>query len=294
MNSPSPSQLTSFSTSLYGPATGNLGSMVSSIASSMSVAGTTGGNLAALQQRSLSNAPFQRTVTPTSLGNPMGPPPVAPSSFGSQSSISAGSSVVGPAFPLNLQPPGPPQSSQQQQRQPPQPGSPNSRNLFSLSQRGMFGMQPQQPSAINSQLKRSNPPATGLFGSGGNSISMAGFGFNAVGENQASLDLSEFPTLGNRSSASSSNLSGMVNKQVQDPQPEFSIQQEDFPALPGAQNPPVSGSDSARKTPTSSASYDMALKDRFPGDKSNSGTQKVDMSVANKVKKYTDLLRANA
>ena len=29
---------------------------------------------------------------------------------------------------------------------------------------------------------------------------------------------------------------GMVSKPVQDPAPEFQIQQEDFPALPGAQS----------------------------------------------------------
>ncbi|XP_048767355.2 CCR4-NOT transcription complex subunit 2-like isoform X3 [Ostrea edulis] len=96
---------------------------------------------------------------------------------------------------------------------------------------------------------------------------------------QPGLDLSEFPTLGNRNLPSTPissvrNYVGMVSKPVTETAPEFQIQQEDFPALPGAQNPPTSvANDAARKTPTSvssSSSNEQILKDgKFPGDKTN-------------------------
>lgn len=101
---------------------------------------------------------------------------------------------------------------------------------------------------------------------------------------QPGLDLSEFPSLGNRNLPSTPissvrnygqyNLVGMVSKPVAETAPEFQIQQEDFPALPGAQNPPSSiSNDAARKTPTSASSSttnEQILKDgKFPGEKGN-------------------------
>nr|AMK01809.1 CNOT2 [Mytilus galloprovincialis] len=64
----------------------------------------------------------------------------------------------------------------------------------------------------------------------------------------------------------------MVSKPVSDQTPEFQIQQEDFPALPGATNPPSSSSgDATCKTPTSLSSGigdTSLLKDgKYPGDK---------------------------
>ncbi|CAG2213044.1 CNOT2 [Mytilus edulis] len=64
----------------------------------------------------------------------------------------------------------------------------------------------------------------------------------------------------------------MVSKPFSDQTPEFQIQQEDFPALPGATNPPSSSSgDATCKTPTSLSSGigdTSLLKDgKYPGDK---------------------------
>jgi len=59
----------------------------------------------------------------------------------------------------------------------------------------------------------------------------------------------------------------MVSKPQQDSTPEFQIQQEDFPALPGAQNPSSTSNDNTTKPSSStggsssSNSYDLALKD---------------------------------
>jgi CCR4-NOT transcription complex subunit 2 len=98
---------------------------------------------------------------------------------------------------------------------------------------------------------------------------------------QPSFDWSDFPSIGSRNSSSTSqllptrNYVGMVSKPPQEPTPEFQIQQEDFPALPGAQNPPMSAatttsaagvaatsSESSTLKPTLSAgSYDQALKE---------------------------------
>ncbi|KAJ8314764.1 hypothetical protein KUTeg_006914 [Tegillarca granosa] len=171
---------------------------------------------------------------------------------------------MNPNFPLNLQTP--------------QQPSPN-RNIMSAigGQRINQNLQNLQKRSVGSNLPGSNPPLNSMnnsymFGQSSRQI----FGND---DSQPSLDLSEFPTLGNRSSLQSSNpvpsnrnYVGMVSKPATESTPEFQIQQEDFPALPGAQNPPTSSTtDSARKTPTSTAQgiFDQALtKDgKFPGDK---------------------------
>ncbi|ELU18222.1 hypothetical protein CAPTEDRAFT_152966 [Capitella teleta] len=237
--------------------------LTSSIVSSMATNTNTLSNMAALQvqqqqQQQRNNPPFQRNITPTNL-NPtsLGPP--------TSGSLVGGSGA--PSFPISLQQPQPgnPQQAAQQV-------SPNSRNLFSLSQRSMFSQMSNQ-----NTIKRSNPQSSGLFGSGAGISSMAGFDFGP-NVDQPQLDLSDFPSLGNRTApinpVQPSRSYGMVSKQVQDPAPEFTIQQEDFPALPGAQNPQTPSQDSARKTPTSTSSYDMALKDRFPGDKANNSQKR--------------------
>ena len=210
-------------------------------------------NSVSAPQRGMTTNSFQRNSTPTT-------------------------SIYG-ALPINL----PPQ----------QPGSPN-RNLFSsIQNRGglMNPMQSQQgstQSAIGNQLKRSNP-LSAAFGSSStttasfSSISSA-FGRPQDG-GQPSLDLSEFPTLGNRSSLPpnpmpSTRNYGTVIKQSQEAVPEFQIQQEDFPALPGAQSISTSAAnDNMRKTPTSTSesSYESVLSKegaRFPGDRSSSSQPK--------------------
>lgn len=200
------------------------------------------GNIA-IQQRSLSAA-FQRNATPTSMG--------------------------ATNFALGLQTQQPPQPSQGQI-------SPN-RSLL-LGQRGILNHQVPSQGGLNSQLKRVTPTmSSGLISAAGNAINSSPLlsAFNRSGDaNQPSLDLSEFPTLGNRGSqpnqmSAPRNYVGMVSKPSQEPAAEFQIQQEDFPALPGAQ----SSTDSSRKTPTSTGTLDNSLKDangKFPGDKSSGG-----------------------
>jgi CCR4-NOT transcription complex subunit 2 len=91
-------------------------------------------------------------------------------------------------------------------------------------------------------------------------------------------DLNHFPTLGNRASLSSSNATPMSKpgydwranwntprQRPQEAQPDFTIQPEDFPALPGAQNPPTStATENGRKSPSSGANfgpYEQAVRD---------------------------------
>ncbi|CAC5357121.1 unnamed protein product [Mytilus coruscus] len=173
-------------------------------------------------------------------------------------------------LPLNLQ-------------QAPQQPSPN-RNIISAigGQRSVMNqnnMSKIQNRPIGSGMPSSSTPISNMnnmnnsfiFGQSSRQI----FGND---ENQPGLDLSEFPSLSNRGSLpNSSGVSsirnyGMVSKPVSDQTPEFQIQQEDFPALPGATNPPSSSSgDATCKTPTSLSSGigdTSLLKDgKYPGDK---------------------------
>ncbi|CAE1307430.1 CNOT2 [Acanthosepion pharaonis] len=165
--------------------------------------------------------------------------------------------------------------------QPLQQASP-SRNLIStMGHRNILGPTQanqtlpgiQKRSSLSSVLGNSSNPITSISSSFGLSQTRAG-------ENsQPSLDLSEFPILGNRTvpstpAPSARSYVGMVNKPVQEQTPEFQIQQEDFPALPGSQNPPTTANDYSRKTPTSSVSgtYEQAVsKDgKFQVEKTSS------------------------
>ncbi|KAL5010503.1 hypothetical protein ScPMuIL_012808 [Solemya velum] len=160
---------------------------------------------------------------------------------------------MNPNFPISLQ-------------QPPQP-SPNRGFIPAIGQRGVINQNPTIP-------KR--PLSSSLTNSTLANMSAAfGFPQNRSDGIQTGLDLSEFPILGNRNALPSNplpaarNYVGMLSKPVQESTTEFQIQQEDFPALPGAQNPPTSSStDSARKTPPGSTYEQAVSKDgKFPGDK---------------------------
>ncbi|KAK2180953.1 hypothetical protein NP493_419g05027 [Ridgeia piscesae] len=222
-------QLTGFgTTSIYGQTSANLSS-----------------NLV-MSQRSMSNAPFQRNATPTSI-------------------------ATAPSFQM-----GPQQPSQQ--------ASPN-RNVFSFSQqRGLFGQFPNQSVVSSGQMKRPNAMSSALMSSvGSNPLGMSAFSRLPGGDaSQGNLDPADFPILGNRTAMpnplpAGRNYVGMVSKPVSEPAPEFHIQQEDFPALPGAQSvadtPMSTSADSSNKSSSwlsevyngclqpSSTAYDQALKD---------------------------------
>lgn len=190
--------------------------------------------------------------------------------------------------------------------------------------RGVISAIGQHRAPISALQKR--PIGSGLSSSSAAPISnlASQFGYATRSDvNQPNFDLSDFPSLGNRvnSSNSMSNAArnyvgmlknpvqdlkgdfdkwmyqktefGMVKNPVQDQTPEFQIQQEDFPALPGAQStlsmfvsdPQTAGNtDPSKKQPTnliSGSSYEQALnKDsKYPGDKSGSTTQRKGIQV---------------
>jgi CCR4-NOT transcription complex subunit 2 len=93
-------------------------------------------------------------------------------------------------------------------------------------------------------------------------------GSQQAGQN---LDWSQFPLLGSHNTSQSQmlparNYVNMVSKQ--EPTSEFQIQQEDFPALPGAQNPATSTfHDNSLKSSTTGTNYDLAVKDKSFADK---------------------------
>lgn len=234
-----------------------------------------------------SSNPFRSDRDLMSSGSPS---QLSSSGFGSSNFYSQGLSnfgmpqqrgITGPQFrgtsqghvtptsmhlPLNLQ-------------QPPQQPSPN-RNIISaiggqrsiLNQNNMSKLQnrPIGSGMTSTSTSLSNMNNSFIFGQSSRQI----FGND---DNQPGLDLSEFPSLSNRGSLPNSGVSsirnyGIVSKPVTDTTPEFQIQQEDFPALPGATNPPTSSSgDVTCKTPTSLSSGvgdTGLLKDgKFPGDK---------------------------
>jgi CCR4-NOT transcription complex subunit 2 len=205
---------------------------------------SSGVGTASLQQRTLSNLSFAPTLPSTSLG--------------------AG---VGASFPLSLQ---------QQMR--PQPVSPTpNRSMFSMNSMGqshnLLSQFSSQPGL--GAMKRPNILTPGLL-SGGNTLTNIGnFSRPMSDGTQPSFDWStDFPSIGNRNSAAPSqllpsrNYVGMVSKPPQEPTPEFQIQQEDFPALPGAQNPSttvttttISSDNNTSKSSASVGSYDAALKE---------------------------------
>uniref|UniRef100_A0A0B7AEA1 NOT2/NOT3/NOT5 C-terminal domain-containing protein n=1 Tax=Arion vulgaris TaxID=1028688 RepID=A0A0B7AEA1_9EUPU len=135
---------------------------------------------------------------------------------------------LNPAFPIGLQ-----QQAQQQQH------SPNS--LAAIGPRSVLGAQSQANQASIASLQKR------AFNSGPmqNFASSYGFGGSRTLDSHPAIDLSDFPILSSRSSAtpnpmpSTRNYVGMVSKPVPDSAPEFNITQEEFPALPGSINPPV-------------------------------------------------------
>ncbi|XP_005097158.2 CCR4-NOT transcription complex subunit 2 [Aplysia californica] len=136
---------------------------------------------------------------------------------------------MNPGFPMGLQ--------QQQQPQQQQQHSPNS--LAAIGPRSVLGVQSQAGQASLASLQKR------AFSSAGpmqNFASSYGFGGSRSIDSHPTIDLSDFPTLSSRSSATPNplpttrNYVGMVSKPAQDSAPEFNITQEEFPALPGAQS----------------------------------------------------------
>ncbi|XP_061192335.1 CCR4-NOT transcription complex subunit 2-like isoform X1 [Saccostrea echinata] len=248
MMSQSPSQLTGFGPSNFYSQGGSSG---------LGTNANLGGNFAALPQRGAVSGPQFRgsSSTPTSMNLPynLQQPQQQPSPSRNMISAIGGQRNV---------------MSQSQTSQS-MPKLQNSASMSSINNNFVFGQSGNRQSKYSTVY--SNPEQkfmNMLFGT----------------EDQPGLDLSEFPTLGNRNLPSTPISSvrnygqygvGMVSKPVAETAPEFQIQQEDFPALPGAQNPPSSVSnDTARKTPTSASSSsstnEQILKDgKFPGDKTN-------------------------
>ncbi|KAK3592344.1 hypothetical protein CHS0354_021678 [Potamilus streckersoni] len=184
-----------------------------------------------------------------------------------------------------------------------QQSSPSSRGIISaIGQQRMIN-QPPSSQAMSSMQKRPigslGSIGSGLSSTAATQMSNLGQAFFSQSRgnegSQPNFDLSEFPTLGNRTISSSNPIQaprnyGMVSKPVQEQTPEFTIQQEDFPALPGAQSTlsmfvsdPTSSSgsssDLSRKTPInliSGSSFEQSSsKDgKFPGDKQTGGPYK--------------------
>jgi len=197
---------------------------------------STGIGMSSLQQRAL----FASAVPPTSL-----------------SGVGVGSS-----FPLSLQQP-----------VRPQPVSPN-RSMFSMGQ--SHNLLSQYSSQQNmSQIRRPNLLSSGLLSGGSTMTNIGNFSRPVNDGGQPSFDwTNDFPSIGGRSMVPPSqllptrNYVGMVSKPPQEPTPEFQIQQEDFPALPGAQNPVTSTSvsnDNSSKPTSNVGSYDQALKETSGG-----------------------------
>ncbi|XP_060605621.1 CCR4-NOT transcription complex subunit 2-like [Ruditapes philippinarum] len=181
------------------------------------------------------------------------------------------------------------------------------KDKYILYYRGVISAIGQHRAPISALQKR--PIGSGLPSSSAAPISnlASSFGFSRADMNQPNFDLSDFPSLGNKINASNSMSSarnyagfshvavGMVKNPVQDQTPEFQIQQEDFPALPGAQStlsmfvsdPQNAGNtDPSKKQPTNlitGSSYEQALnKDsKFPGDKASSSAQRKGIQVHN-------------
>lgn len=149
---------------------------------------------------------------------------------------------------------------QQNQSSRPQPISP-SRGMLGLSSASLNSQQ-----NLNQMKQRSNQLTNNLLSSN-NTMSNFSRQFNDIAHQAGpSLDYIQFPSLGGSRNTTQSqvlptrNYVNMVNKQ--EPTSEFQIQQEDFPALPGAQNPTTSNfTDSSIKTTTTGGNYDVAVKD---------------------------------
>lgn len=235
-------------TSMYFPQSSNIfrtdRDMMGSSGSPSQLTGGFGNSNFYSQTSSLSNFPVQQQQQQRAGG--MSGPQFRGTSHGHVTPTSM-------QLPLNLQAP--------------QQPSPN-RNMISAigGQRSMMNqnnMSKLQNRPIGSGMTSSSTPISNMnnsfiFGQSSRQTSNMKT-FEVFGdENQPGLDLSEFPSLSNRGtlpnsgSVSSIRNYGMVSKPVTDQTQEFQIQQEDFPALPGATNPPSSSSgDATCKTPTS-------------------------------------------
>ncbi|CAL1543218.1 unnamed protein product [Lymnaea stagnalis] len=166
---------------------------------------------------------------------------------------------MNPGFAMGLQ-----QQQQPQQQQ----HSPNS--LAAIGPRSVLGAQSQ--ANLASLQKRA-------FNSGPmqNFASSYGFGGTRPLDSHPAIDLSDFPILSSRSSATLnpmpstrnyvqpvSSAVGMVSKPAPDSAPEFNITQEEFPALPGAQNPPLQAGDV--RNGNGAVGGDQLSKDGSKGD----------------------------
>lgn len=196
----------------------------------------------------------------------------------------------------------------------PQQSSPNSRSMLPMGSRGITSQRP-----LNQDMKRivgltgplgslANPDEgyskrdrNVMFNMSSNAMSsMASYGLsqrNFATQNLLSsgiqsstfstspaLDLSEFPSLTNRSTQDNSNPSvahnpmagrppyvGMV-KQPTNESNEFQIHSEDFPALPGSQS--QENSQDMNKSSSANSLESSKEQSRYMGDKSNSQSQK--------------------
>ncbi|CAG5128335.1 unnamed protein product [Candidula unifasciata] len=126
---------------------------------------------------------------------------------------------------------------QHQQQPQQQQHSPN--NLAAIGPRSVLGAQSNQASLASLQKRTFNSGPMQNF------ASSYGFGGTRTMDSQPAIDLSDFPILSSRTSTTPNpmpttrNYVGMVSKPAPDSTPEFNITQEEFPALPGSQNPPA-------------------------------------------------------
>lgn len=161
-------------------------------------------------------------------------------------------------------------------------GSPNSRSSPSII--CMPKQQPsRQPFTVNSMsgFGMNRNQAFGMNNSLTNNI------FNGTdgSENVTALDLSDFPALADRSRREGSGnptplinplagrapYVGMVTKPASEQSQDFSIHNEDFPALPGSsyKDPTSSNDDSKSSLSTSNKNSSSTDGPKFPGDKSS-------------------------
>ncbi|XP_032813839.2 CCR4-NOT transcription complex subunit 2 [Petromyzon marinus] len=292
LGSPSPSgQLSQFGASLYGPQN-PLGLQMRGM-----------GGTAPQLNRSLSQgAPLPGHVTPTSVGPPM-PPPHAPSS------PSRGILALNPRM-NHVQPIG--LSNRANAVGSSGMGSPNrsSPNLLSMQKQ----QQQQQPPPPPPPQQQQQPPRS-TYGLGG----MSGFGLgrsqgyslsNAITNNSynstggsdtvAGLDLSDFPALAERNRRESNGnpaplpnpmagrtpYVGMVTKPASEQPQDFSIHNEDFPALPGVnlnKEPTAAPDDNKTLTNQSGQTTGSVTEGpKFPGDKgsnTNANQQKKGIQI---------------
>ncbi|KAB1269701.1 CCR4-NOT transcription complex subunit 2 [Camelus dromedarius] len=126
-----------------------------------------------------------------------------------------------------------------------------SRQPFTVNSMSGFGMNRNQAFGMN------------------NSLSSNIFNGTDGSENVTGLDLSDFPALADRNRREGS--VGMVTKPANEQSQDFSIHNEDFPALPGSsyKDPTSSNDDSKSNLNTSGKTTSSTDGPKFPGDKSS-------------------------